>query len=273
MFALFDWMGSHSAKRLFNLLRAAGAEVRVFNPPTLRRSAGMDHAQPPQDDHRRRPHRFRQRAVHQRQVERQPGQADAAVARHGHRDRRTGGGRHRARVRRRLAHLRRRRRSVAGDRSRWRRPPGGIAARIVEGVPNHTGTYRLDLVIASLARRYLWLTDAYFVGTSAYVQALARGGDATASTCACWCPGASDIPALRPLSRAGYRGLIEAGVRVFEWNGTMLHAKTAVADDFWSRIGSTNLNLASWMGNYELDVVDRGRRLRRRGWPRSTRKT
>ena len=44
-------------------------------------------------------------------------------------------------------------------------------------------------------------------------------------------------------------------MRVFEWNGTMLHAKTAVADGRWARVGSTNLNLASWIGNYELDVV------------------
>ncbi len=44
-------------------------------------------------------------------------------------------------------------------------------------------------------------------------------------------------------------------MRVFEWNGTMLHAKTAVADRRWSRVGSTNLNLASWMSNYELDVA------------------
>jgi cardiolipin synthase len=48
---------------------------------------------------------------------------------------------------------------------------------------------------------------------------------------------------------------LQAGVRVFEWNGTMLHAKSAVADGFWTRIGSTNLNIASWMGNYELDVA------------------
>jgi cardiolipin synthase len=68
-------------------------------------------------------------------------------------------------------------------------------------------------------------------------------------------PGASDIPALSPLSRAQYRPLLEAGVRVFEWAGTMLHAKTAVADRRWSRVGSTNLNLASWMSNYELDVA------------------
>jgi cardiolipin synthase len=48
---------------------------------------------------------------------------------------------------------------------------------------------------------------------------------------------------------------LEAGVRVFEWNGTMLHAKTAVADGHWARVGSTNLNISSWLGNCELDAV------------------
>jgi cardiolipin synthase len=42
---------------------------------------------------------------------------------------------------------------------------------------------------------------------------------------------------------------------VFEWNGIMLHAKTAVADGHWARVGSSNLNLASWLGNCELDAV------------------
>jgi cardiolipin synthase len=60
---------------------------------------------------------------------------------------------------------------------------------------------------------------------------------------------------MQAVSRAGYRALLEAGIRVFEWNGSMLHAKTAVADARWARVGSTNLNLASWMGNRELDVV------------------
>jgi cardiolipin synthase len=129
-----------------------------------------------------------------------------------------------------------------------------VRLRVIAGAPNETGTYRLDLVIASLARHHLWLADAYFVGTSAYVQALAAaardGVDVRLLV-----PGASDIPALSPISRAGYRPLLDAGVRVFEWNGTMLHAKTAVADELWARIGSTNLNIASWMGNYELDVA------------------
>jgi cardiolipin synthase A/B len=131
---------------------------------------------------------------------------------------------------------------------------GDTRLRVIAGAPSATGTYRLDLAIAAFARRHLWLTDAYFVGTSAYVQALAAaardGVDVRLLV-----PGASDIPALSPLSRAGYRPLLNAGVRVFEWNGTMLHAKSAVADGFWTRIGSTNLNIASWLGNYELDVA------------------
>jgi cardiolipin synthase A/B len=76
-------------------------------------------------------------------------------------------------------------------------------------------------------------------------------------------PGSSDLPLLSSLSRSGYRPLLEAGIRVFEWNGSMLHAKTAVADGRWARVGSTNLNIASWLGNYELDVAVEDRRFAR----------
>ena len=148
----------------------------------------------------------------------------------------------------------RRFRTTCSPRSRRPRRTEDTRLRVIAGAPSATGTYRLDLAIASFARRHLWLTDAYFVGTAAYVQALAAaardGVDVRLLV-----PGASDIPALSPLSRAAYRPLLQAGVRVFEWNGTMLHAKTAVADGFWARVGSTNLNIASWMGNYELDVA------------------
>jgi cardiolipin synthase A/B len=133
-------------------------------------------------------------------------------------------------------------------------PAGAISARLISGRPGMFRTYRLDQFIAATAQRTLWLTDAYFVATTSYVQALAEaardGVDVRLLV-----PGSSDVPILQPVVRAGYRSLIEAGIRVFEWNGSMLHAKTAVADGRWSRVGSTNLNLASWATNWELDVV------------------
>lgn len=134
--------------------------------------------------------------------------------------------------------------SVAGD----------VHLRVIATQPSTAGVYRLDQLIATLAKKTLWLTDAYFVGVAPYVQALcAAAGDGV--DVRLLVPGASDIPAVASMSRAGYRPLLEAGVRVFEWNGSMLHAKTAVADARWARVGSSNLNVASWLANREIDVA------------------
>lgn len=136
---------------------------------------------------------------------------------------------------------------------------GDVALRVLAAVPNIAALYRLDQLIAAMARKSLWLTDAYFVGLAPYVQAL-RAAAFDGVDVRLLVPGSSDLPMLSTLSRSGYRPLLEAGIRVYEWNGSMLHAKTAVADGQWARIGSTNLNIASWLGNYELDVAveDRG---------------
>lgn len=131
---------------------------------------------------------------------------------------------------------------------------GEACLRIVASEPATTGMLRLDQLVAALARKRLWLTDAYYAGTSSYVQAL-RAAAKDGVDVRLLVPNATDVPLLRPLSRTGYRQLLEAGVRVFEWNGTMLHAKTAVMDGHWARVGSTNLNIASWFGNCELDAV------------------
>jgi cardiolipin synthase len=133
-------------------------------------------------------------------------------------------------------------------------PTGDTALRVVASLPGTAALFRVDQLVAALARRRLWLTDAYFAGITAYVQAL-RAAALDGVDVRLLVPGGTDIPVLRPLSRAGYRPLLTAGVRVFEWNGPMLHAKTAVADSMWARVGSTNLNVASWLGNCELDVV------------------
>jgi cardiolipin synthase len=136
---------------------------------------------------------------------------------------------------------------------------GDVAMRIVATEPSTAGVMRVDQLVAALASSRLWLTDAYYAGVSTYVQAL-RAAAKDGIDVRLLVPHSTDLPLLRPISRSGYRPLLEAGVRVFEWNGTMLHAKSAVADGVWSRVGSTNLNIASWLGNCELDAVieDRG---------------
>jgi cardiolipin synthase len=131
---------------------------------------------------------------------------------------------------------------------------GNVSVRVVPGIPSVGGLYRVDQLITTFARQSIWLEDAYFVGTSSYIQAL-RAASKAGVDVRLLIPGSNDIPIMRALSRAGLRPLLEAGVRVFEWNGAMMHAKTAVVDGQWTRIGSTNLNLASWLSNWEIDVI------------------
>lgn len=131
---------------------------------------------------------------------------------------------------------------------------GDIALRVIDSAPSSSYIYRIDQILAAGARETMWLTDAYFIGVPSYLQSIkdaARDGVDVRILV----PQSTDIPIIRDTTRSTYRPLLEAGVRVFEWNGSMVHAKTAVFDGAFSRIGSTNLNIASWFGNYELDVL------------------
>ena len=131
---------------------------------------------------------------------------------------------------------------------------GDVALRVIATQPRSAGIFRTDQLIAAMARKSLWITDAYFVGLAPYVQALgAAAGDGV--DVRLLVPGTSDLKLVARLSHAGYRPLLESGVRVFEWNGPMLHAKTAVADRLWARVGSSNMNVSSWFANAEIDVA------------------
>ncbi len=131
---------------------------------------------------------------------------------------------------------------------------GPVSLRIIRTEPFTASLLRVDLAVASMARRRLWITDAYFIGHGPYLEALRRAS-ADGVDVRLLLPRGSDVGWIVPVSRTLYRALLEAGVRIFEWNGTMVHAKSAVADSRWSRVGSTNLNLNSWIGNWELDVA------------------
>ena len=133
-------------------------------------------------------------------------------------------------------------------------PMGNSPVRVIGETPGRFQTYRVDQIIACVARRRLWLTDAYFVATPSFVRTLADAA-ADGVDVRLLVPGSSDVPVAQALTRAHYRPLLEAGIRLFEWNGSMLHAKTAVYDGSWARVGSTNLNLTSWMANCELDLL------------------
>ena len=133
-------------------------------------------------------------------------------------------------------------------------PAGGVNLRLIPTEPFTANLLRLDLLVSALARRSLWITDAYFIGTGPYLESLKRAAHDGVDV-RLLLPQDSDVRWTVPVSRSLYRPLLEAGVRIFEWAGTMIHAKTAIADDRWARIGSTNLNLNSWIGNWELDVA------------------
>jgi cardiolipin synthase A/B len=133
-------------------------------------------------------------------------------------------------------------------------PAGDVAMRVIATMPSTWGVFKLDQLVASIARETLWVTDAYFVGVSAYVNALIAAAKDGVDV-RLLVPGTVDVFGVGAMSRAGFRALLEGGVHIFEWNGVMLHAKTAVADGKWARVGSTNANITSWFGNWELDVA------------------
>jgi cardiolipin synthase len=131
---------------------------------------------------------------------------------------------------------------------------GEEAVRVVVQEPRKMRTLRLlELLTAGVERR-LWITDAYFLSVPILTQALtataADGVDVRVLV-----PATNDIPWIGRASRAGYRQFLEAGVKIFEYGGPMIHAKTLVADGQISKVGSTNLNFSSLAANWEIDLV------------------
>jgi cardiolipin synthase len=133
-------------------------------------------------------------------------------------------------------------------------PEGAAEVRVISGEPGRERTYRVVELLAAGSLNRLWITDAYLVAPPRLFQAL-RDAARDGVDVRLLVPGSSDLPLVRNLSRIGYRDLLRSGVRVFEWDGPMLHAKSLVSDGRWVRIGSSNLNPSSLLGNYELDVL------------------
>jgi cardiolipin synthase len=133
-------------------------------------------------------------------------------------------------------------------------PRGSADVRVISGEPGRERAYRVIELLAAGSVERLWITDAYLVAPPRLFQAL-RDSARDGVDVRLLMPGSSDLPLIRNLSRIGYRELLRSGVRIYEWDGPMLHAKSIVCDDRWVRIGSSNLNPSSLLGNYELDVL------------------
>src|SRR6266702_2645282 len=141
--------------------------------------------------------------------------------------------------------------SACADRGR----PRSIArAPASGGVPGQARVYRAVQLLAATAAERLWITDAYLIAPpplyASLLDAARDGVDVRVLV-----PGTSDLPVLRNFTRVGYRELLRAGVRIFEYQGPMIHAKTMLVDRRWARVGSSNLNASSLLTNYELDLV------------------
>jgi cardiolipin synthase A/B len=133
-------------------------------------------------------------------------------------------------------------------------PQGRAEVRVISGEPGRERAYRVIELLAAGSINRLWITDAYLVAPPRLFQAL-RDAARDGVDVRLLVPGSSDLPLIRNLSRIGYRDLLRSGVRIYEWDGPMLHAKTIVADGRWTRVGSSNLNPSSLLGNWELDVL------------------
>jgi cardiolipin synthase A/B len=101
------------------------------------------------------------------------------------------------------------------------------------------------------ARTIAWISNAYFVPDRAlrraFRAAVTRGVDVRILV-----PGTSDVRSVQWAGEYTFAGLLRGGVRLYEWQGAHMHAKTMVVDDAWTMIGSYNLDYMSLFWNMEV---------------------
>jgi len=133
---------------------------------------------------------------------------------------------------------------------------GGVDVQVILSAPGSGGTATGRLFFAAIAgaRERLWITTAYFAPDEAFVDllcdAVARGVDVRILVNG---PNV-DKEVVRETGQLQYGRLLEAGVRIFEYQPTMLHAKVMIADG-WANLGSSNLEHRSLGLDEELIVA------------------
>ena len=105
------------------------------------------------------------------------------------------------------------------------------------------------------AEKRIWITNPYCTPTDdqvdLLVKAVRRGVDVRLLL-----PGENnDQPLTKSAGRAAYGQMLEGGVKIFEYQPTMIHTKSMVIDGLFSMLGTSNLDARSSEINEELDVV------------------
>lgn len=120
-----------------------------------------------------------------------------------------------------------------------------------EGVSSVKLLYVMSIVAA---KRSIYITNAYFIPDRDTLRALEgavrRGVDVRVIVPGRW----TDVPIVRQASRWHYELMLRRGIRIFEYQQTMMHAKTMVVDGIWSTIGSSNFDARSFRLNDEVNV-------------------
>lgn len=135
-------------------------------------------------------------------------------------------------------------------------PQGQEIVRAVGSTPDDPFSLIYLMLIAAItnAQRRVYITNAYFVPDPQLVKALVdaakRGVDVRLIL-----PGKSDSASAFYAGRSHYQALLDAGVKIYERRGALLHAKTAIVDGVWSCVGSSNLDWRSALDNDEINAV------------------
>lgn len=131
--------------------------------------------------------------------------------------------------------------------------PGSLVG-IIEGEPGKSRVSRALQIQSVAAEKSIWIASAYFMPSSLEIEALS-GAARDGVDVRVLVPSRYDHFWLRGLMTRSYQRLLRNGVRMWEWRGEMMHAKTSVVDGRWVRVGSTDFNPLSVSINYELDAV------------------
>jgi cardiolipin synthase len=134
---------------------------------------------------------------------------------------------------------------------------GGVLAGVLHGSPSvgSTEAERFFALSIASARQRLWITNSYFVPDREFRRMIAEAARRGVDTRILTAGTNTDVKSTLYAGRARYEELLRAGVRIYEYRDTMMHAKTVVVDGLWGAVGSMNADNRSLSFNEETVLL------------------